>query len=40
MSVIRVELDLSNDLFLSVLLFLGASTVLLDACDLYVVLTV
>ena len=38
-SVILVDLYLSNDLILSDLLLLGASTVLLDACDFSVLLT-
>ena len=38
MSIIRVELDLSNDLPLSYLLQLDVSTVLLDNCDLSVFL--
>ena len=38
-SVIWVDLDLYIDLSVSVLLLLGVSTVLLDACDLYVLLT-
>ena len=32
-SVIWVDLELSNDLTVSVLLILGVSTVLLNACD-------
>ena len=39
-SVLLVELDLTNYLIVSVLLLLGVSTVLLDACDLSVLLTV
>ena len=39
-SVLRVHLDLSNDLSLSYLLLLGVSTVLLDDFDIYVLLTV
>ena len=39
-SVLWLYLDLSNDLPLSVLLLLGVSTVLLDACDVSVLLTV
>ena len=37
-SDIWLDLDLSNDLTFSVLLLLGLSTVLLDACDFYVLL--
>ena len=39
-SVLSVDLDLYNDLSLSYLLSLGASTVLLHACDFSVLLTV
>ena len=39
-SVFSVDFDLYNDLTLSDLLPLGVSTVLLDACDLSVLLTV
>ena len=39
-SVFWVELDLFNDLRLSDLLLLDVSTILLDACDLSVLLTV
>ena len=40
MSVLWVDLDLSNDLTFSVLLLLGVSTVLLDTFDFSVLLTV
>ena len=39
-SVLSVDLDLSIDLTVSVLLLLDVSTVLLNACDFYVMLTV
>ena len=39
-SVLWLDLDLSNDLTLSYLLLLGVSTILLDACYLSVLLTV
>ena len=39
-SVILLDLDLSNDLPFSYLLLLDVSTFLLDACDLSVLLTV
>ena len=40
MSVLWVDLDLSNDLTFSVLLLLGVSTVLLDTFDFSVLFTV